>query len=129
MIYFKHFFDIFQFIHFLFTCTLIFYQDSSRMCTAHFCSSGGRVSWGGGIPYPLENPPHGYPTPPPRKGHGIRDTLHPLPPKEHGTRDTLTTAPPTDRRLRKHYLPATTVAGRNKPLKVVMRKAGALFLP
>ena len=129
MIYFKHFLDIFQFIHFLFTCTLIFYQDSSRMCTSHFCSSGGRVSWGGGV-YPIPLKTHPMDTlHPPRKGHGIRDTLHPLPPKEHGTRDTLTTAPPTDRRLRKHYLPATTVAGRNKPLKVVMRKASALFLP
>ena len=115
---------------------------SSRMCTARlptmFVAAATRCQYPGGVgmhphwTYPPPPPEHTHspgrvlrpfvPTPPP-KGPGTRDTTPsprrdlgpeiPTPWKEHGTRDTHSRSPWTDTRLRKQYLPPTSLAGGN----------------
>ena len=52
-------------------------------------------------------PPFGHTHPPPER---TWDQRYPAPRKGHGTRDTLHPLPWTDKHLWKHYLPATSLA-------------------
>ena len=79
------------------------------MRTTHFCGFGGG---GVGCIYPhLDTLPPKYPTP--QKEHGTKDTQPPGQDMGHGPYPTPCGQNDTD--LWKHYLPATSLAGGNKP--------------